>query len=264
MESSRIRNFHLESELFFPIRALCERLTGRNWPSCEELNRLAGPLHNANGLPVQFVEDCGDPLGYEQRIYLRGEVETRANSWHDLFNALVWMTFPKAKSRLNLLHFEEICNQPDKRRSRMRDIATLFDESGVIIASSSETLSGMLQAFEWKRLFWENRAKVIDEMRCYIFGHGLYEKGISPFIGLTGHAILFPVDQSFFGWPIGKQLAHLDERFESQFSEIASTRDFSPLPLLGVPGWTAENENAAYYDNQSYFRRGRTFRNASD
>ncbi|HLO65211.1 MAG TPA: DUF3025 domain-containing protein, partial [Azonexus sp.] len=33
--------------------------------------------------------------------------------------------------------------------------------------------------------------------------------------------------------------------------------DFQPLPLLGIPGVTPENENPAYYDDTWQFRPGR-------
>lgn len=237
-----------------PIRKYCVQLPESDWPSHELLNRLAVHVANSSGLPVRFVrEGCEH---YETRIHLEGEVHTRAASWHDLFNALVWMRFPKAKSCLNKLHFEEM-KKEDGKRGTMRDVATLFDESGVIVASSDPSLSDMLKRFEWKSLFLENREKVRDEMRFYLFGHGLYEKALSPYIGLTGHAVLFPVEKSFFSSPLDEQIEQLDSSFEGIFAQIATARELCPLPLLGVPGWAIENEDPAYYDNESYFRRGR-------
>lgn len=254
MENEWKPGFHARSEMFLPVRKFCEQLPEGGWPSHELLNRLARRVRNCNGRPIRFVKDRCEC--YEKRIYLEGEVETRESSWHDLFNALVWMSFPNAKSCLNRIHFDEMGKEEGKR-GKIRDIATLFDESGVIVASSNPSLSGMLKNFEWKSLFIENRKGVMEGMRFYIFGHGLYEKALSPFIGLTGHAILFPVEESFFGLPLESQLEALDASFEEIFSAIQTTRDLCPLPLLGVPGWAAENEDPAYYDNESYFRRGR-------
>ena len=73
---------------------------------------------------------------YEPRCYLTGEVQTRANNWHDLFNALVWLTFPKTKAVLNARHYhaltvEEIAS--GSHRGAVRDVNTLLDESGVIV-----------------------------------------------------------------------------------------------------------------------------------
>ena len=38
---------------------------------------------------------------YDARIALERVVPTRARSWHDLLNALVWATFPRAKLALH-------------------------------------------------------------------------------------------------------------------------------------------------------------------
>ena len=245
-----------ESDFFLPLRELAGKLG--QWPDCADLSMLASErsICNAKGLPVSFVEDRGKD--YEERIYLRGEVQTRSSSWHDLFNAFVWMSFPKAKAHLNAVHFHEMAIQAGKNRGEMRDIATLFDESGVIVASSDESLSNMLRNFEWKRLFWEHRESVRNGMRFYVFGHGLYEKGLAPFVGLTGHGLIFPVGHSFFGFPPEKQRFLLDESFATRYSKIRATRDFSPVPVLGYPGWTRENDLEAYYENERYFRRGRS------
>lgn len=245
-----------DSELFFPIREKADALFADGWPDCEALSRTTASVLNENGLPIRFVEDCGNP--YEERIYLEGEVQTRNSSWHDLFNALVWMTFPKSKARLNAVHYREILLQKDRVRSRIRDIATLFDESGVIVASSDERLSGLLRNFEWKSLFWKYREKTLESMRFFIFGHGLFEKALSPYTGLTGHGMIFPVDRKFFAMPMSEQLLLLDCAFASRHANIETSRDFSPVPLLGYPGWTEENAAEAYYDNRNYFRNGRT------
>ena len=244
------------SDLFFPLRPLAGVL--EEWPDCEMLSALAfeRSILNEKGLPIKFVDDRG--VDYEKRIYLEGEVQTRGHSWHDLFNALVWMSFPRAKSRLNAVHFSEMLVQKGSNRTNKRDIATLFDESGVIVASSSHVLSDMIRKFEWKKLFWENREAVKSGMRFYVFGHGLYEKGLSPFPGLTGNGLIFHVEKNFFDLPLEKQLIGLDEMFESHYSGIERTRDLSPVPILGYPAWTIENELEAYFDNERYFRKGRS------
>ena len=36
-----------------------------------------------------------------RRVLPRGEVETRPDNWHDWFNGLVWLTFPRAKAALS-------------------------------------------------------------------------------------------------------------------------------------------------------------------
>ena len=74
----------------------------------EELAAAAEGIGTARGRPMRFVPpgesaDRGARC-YELRIADTGEVETRERNWHDLFNALAWIAFPRAKSRINAQH----------------------------------------------------------------------------------------------------------------------------------------------------------------
>jgi len=35
---------------------------------------------------------------YAPRIYMTGEVQTRTNNWHDFFQFLTWLIFPRTKA----------------------------------------------------------------------------------------------------------------------------------------------------------------------
>jgi hypothetical protein len=97
-------------------------------------------------------------------------------------------------------------------------------------------------------------------MGFFLFGHGLYEKALRPYVGVTGQGLLVPVEPAFFAWPLARQLAHLDESLAAYLaapSHCRSTSELTPVPLLGVPGWTADNADESYYDNTAYFRPGR-------
>jgi hypothetical protein len=37
-------------------------------------------------------------------------------------------------------------------------------------------------------------------------------------------------------------------------AERLAAKPFVPLPLLGIPGWAAENENFSFYDDRRVFR----------
>jgi hypothetical protein len=53
----------------------------------------------------------------------------------------------------------------------------------------------------------------------------------------------------------------VDERAAAHFARpesVASTRTLQPLPVLGIPGWAPENEDAAFYDDEQVFRPRRT------
>ncbi len=180
----------LDSPCFAPLAPALEAL-GRDrstWPSWAELNALVGSAQgevaNAQGMPIRFVPQREGKRAfwqhYEPGIFRWGEVPTRAGNWHDFFNALVWLTFPKSKAAINEAHVRAMwaarrrTTPQDSQRGRLRDALTLFDEGGVIVVSASAALSDLLRQFRWKDLFWDARAQVLTDMRFIVFGHGLY------------------------------------------------------------------------------------------
>jgi hypothetical protein len=112
--------------------------------------------------------------------------------------------------------------------------------------------------FAWKELLWGRRRDVIVHMRFYPFGHGLCAQALQPFVGLTGKALLLDVDENFLHAPSEAQLHALDGQLAALVaSGLDHSRQLAPLPLLGIPGYTQDNEQESYYDNQDYFRPGR-------
>jgi hypothetical protein len=262
----------LHNIAFAPLHTIISRLETDGFPTLQDCNALLAesrpPVTVHDGRPLRFVPQEYGKLPfeaqYEPRCYLKGEVPTRANNWHDLLNALVWFTFPKSKAAINVRHYRVLTGDDDvalrSQRGAVRDTNTLLDESGVIVACADAELAGLLRDFRWKELFWQRRAQVQSSMGFYLFGHGLYEKALRPYLGMTGQGLVLPVEQAFFDWPQARQLAHLDELLAGYLSALEhcrSTRELSPVPLLGVPGWAVENEHASYYDNPRYFRPGR-------
>jgi len=265
-------DFAERSPMFEPLRAAANALRGPYWPGCDELNRIVASrresIVTAAGLPLRFV---GQELRqktfedkYEPRIFLRGEVQVRSCNWHDLFNALVWLTFPAAKAALNQRHYRELERQRAigaQDRGPAQDALTLFDEGGVIVAASDPALAALLTGFEWKSLFWQRRSEVLQRMRFYLFGHALYEKALAPFTGVTGRGVMFAVEDAFFALPLDAQLHALDARLAAHIGEaarFATPRELTPVPILGVPGWCDDNARSQYYDNVDYFRPART------
>lgn len=195
---------------------------------------------------------------YELRIHDEGRVPLRDGNWHDLFNALVWLAFPRTKAALNRAHAAELRAQRggvSKVRSARRDALTLFDESGVLVLSSSAAVLAGLRAFEWQRVFWQQREALMGSTRFVIFGHALYEKALSPYVGMSGHALLLHTPRACEALDDAASLAHADDLAAAALhSSIISARDLSPLPVLGVPGWYGANKEAVFYANTDYFR----------
>ncbi len=267
-------NTLLKNPIFAPLYALISVLPNDKFPTLIELNAVLAErsaattaLCVAAGHALRFVPQQAGKLGfeaqYEPRCYLTGEVQTRENNWHDLLNALVWLTFPRTKAAINARHFavlqtEQVAGK--SQRGAIRDSNTLLDESGVIVACANPELAALLRNFQWHELFWQQRAAVQNELGFYVFGHGLYEKAMQPYIGITGQGIIIDVAREFFSWDAVAQHAHLDEQLACHWRDPAqglSTRAFCPVPLLGVPSWWADNCVEDFYANTAYFRAGR-------
>lgn len=263
----------MESPLFATLHPILADFDGEDFPGLQDCNKLLAasdpPITVQSGMPLRFVpQECGKlsfEAQYEPRCYLTGEVQMRAHNFHDLFNALVWLTFPKSKAIINARHYRALMDkdtvvETGSQRGAVRDVNTLVDESGVLIVYSDAELAGLLRGFKWKELFWQRREQVRASMGFYLFGHGLYEKALQPYIGMTGQGLLMAVEPAFFAWDAEQRTRHLARLVADYLvspNHCRSTRDLSPLPLLGVPGWATDNNCAEYYDNTAYFRDGR-------
>lgn len=218
------------------------------------LQKTQPELINLNNQQIKFVEQAlsfpNFEDGYEQRIFLKGEVQTRYN-WHDFFNALTWMRFPEIKKLVNSLQYRDFVSQhklgKTKQRTLIQNQLAHFDECGVIVLSSSLHLLDMIKHHQWHELFWQNRNLVLDQMRFKIFGHALYEKALNPYIGFTGKAVLIHTDDfKNFDQQAAKYI-------QSNLSNIKNI--VAPLPILGIPGWWIDNINEQFYlGNTNYFR----------
>src|SRR5688572_3248781 len=83
------------------------------WPTVESLNLPSETLvHAYTGTPLVFERQTPelvlDGMHYEQRIYQRGQIATRENNWHDLFNAMMWLKYPRIKSALNSRQWNDV------------------------------------------------------------------------------------------------------------------------------------------------------------
>ncbi|HSD43805.1 MAG TPA: DUF3025 domain-containing protein [Burkholderiales bacterium] len=255
------------SPLLATVRPLLEHLSADRFPTLDELNLLAREqdLRSGGGAPIVFVPAAAArsrrlEAQYEIRIHCEGAVPTRAESWHDLFNALAWLVFPGTKATINRLHHDEMLRRrDDPQRGTARDVLTLFDEGGVIAACADASLARLLAEFRWKELFWTRRADVATSMRFRVFGHAIHEKALAPYKGVTAKTLVVEAPRATLELPDEALIAVLDERAAAHFAApgaLASTRSLHPLPILGVPGWTSANENAAFYDDPTVFRSG--------
>ena len=202
---------------------------------------------DANGAPVRFVPQQALPAGtaYECFVFERRACPTRDNL-HDFFNGLCWIRFPQAKARLNALQAAEIARDGvSSRRGPVRDAITVFDENGALLQAPPE-LWQALRARAWRQLFVELRP-LWAQARLVVFGHALLEKLASPRKDLTAH--VWDADA-----PLEEPAAADAWLAERCTAQALAAKPFTPLPVLGVPGWWPPNENFSFYDDSLVFR----------
>ena len=224
-------------------------------------------LQTGSGAPLRFAIPSATAESYEARAFLTGEVATRAGNRHDLFNALIWLAFPLTKAALNRRHVAALRlaeKQPGAVRGPLRDALTQFDECGVILAGSAPDLWAALCAHRWREVFVDRRDELRRTTRFLVFGHASHDALVAPFLGLCGKALFVEVDGAWLDLPEATGLAHLDARLAALFDTRSfSPRDWQPLPLLGIPGATRDNESPDYYDDPRQFRPARTMLSGS-
>ena len=214
-----------------------------------QIARASATLTLSSGVAVEFVSQSELPadIAYEAFIFSHKRVPTRDN-FHDFFNGLCWLRFPQTKLRLNFLQGQEITSQGvSATRGSLRDALTLFDEN-ILLLQASDDLWHALQVRDWKKLFGELRDEW-QSAHVVTFGHALLEKLVTPYKSITAHVYRIASDVD------AQDDQVLDDWLASNLQpNFLATKPFLPLPVLGIPGWWPENEDASFYADTQVFR----------
>jgi hypothetical protein len=244
-----------------PYRSLHPRLLRAlepfaSWPTPEQYDELAGQVPQAANVRLpRFVSQSRETLrrlgGYEQHVAQLSAVPTRPGNWHDFFNMTVWAHFPKLRWALNSLQIDPDAGPKDPRNGRApaQNLAATFDEVGLLVLSTSQSVLEELRALRFKRAFWERREELLATTRFWVVGHGVLESLLTPHPGLAVRSLLLYV-------PSLPPLAESDElRFEIDALVAARihawrvARDsLAPLPLLAIPNY-CDNDSSDFYDD---------------
>lgn len=259
-----------QSGCFAHLAELTDLAKSDDFPDLDALNSWLSPdTKTTTGKPIRFIpQPNADELAigwsYEAHIATTGQVPTRHRNWHDLFGAAMWCLFPKTKAIFNHWHFHDLqakqTAEHQKLRSQRRHVITALDECGLILVSRNSSVINALQHHEWIEGFWENRTAWERDIGVYMIGHANYEMMTRPFIGLTGKAWHVPMPDSFFALGLSAQYQMLDSQIADYLyhSEMRTVKEqLFPLPLLGIPSWSNNNEALAFYKNEEYFRPSR-------
>ncbi|HKT65932.1 MAG TPA: DUF3025 domain-containing protein [Burkholderia sp.] len=235
------------------------------------LDALNGALRDGThvcgrGRPLRFVPQAELPPGiaYETHIADTGGVPTRHNL-HDFFNALVWFAYPRTKAALNARQAAAIdaAGGVGPVRGTLRDALTLFDENAALFVTADRTLADALRGFNWQQLLVAARGAWGKRCEARVVGHALLEQLVAPYKSCTAHTWIVEVSDDYFSWPDAQRAAHVDARIAGELAtRDLTSRDFAPLPVLGVPGWCEANAAPAFYDDPAVFRSGRRARAA--
>ena len=211
------------------------------------MGSVAARLNTGSKAEVVFVPQSCLPDGhaYEQFVFDTQTVPTRDNL-HDFFNGLCWLTFPQTKTRLNQLQAAQLAlDGVQQTRGPVRDALTLFDENAAFL-NAPPPLWDALVSKDWQRLFVELRPMWKDA-QLILFGHALLEKLVTPRKPITAH--IYRAQAAM------QSIAALDAWIAFDLSaEKLAGKPFAPLPVLGVPGWWAENEKLSFYEDILVFR----------
>jgi hypothetical protein len=104
-----------------------------------------------------------------------------------------------------------------------------------------------LRDHDWSFLFQSSRAMWHKEISVVAFGHALLEKLVSPYNAITAHSLHIAL-------PAGSPLDAVDRRMAAALDEQLSPSHLMPLPVLGIPGWWAQNESPDFYVDRAVFR----------
>jgi len=226
----------LAHPIFDPVRTWLERIGGP--PSLALLNAFSEEqnLRTESGKPLRFVPPAPSDPYYEVHLFETGQVQTRPESKHDLFNALAWLAFPKTKARINAMHAAEIPHEGG-RRGRLRDMLTIFDEGGAIVVGG-EDVERLVRNAKWRELFVERHR----DFRIVVLGHAVLEQALAPHPGITCKVVFASAD-------IG-----VDARAAQLLTAIPSPKELPPVPVFGYPGWYPGSEAPGFYADERYFR----------
>lgn len=187
-----VRHFEKTSPIFEPFAPLAGVLSlHEHWPTLEDYTALVGTSHSQRGLDLprlSFAPPAPKPRRrrpapvvlsdlYDGSIVVRRQVPCVPESYHDLFNALIFAALPRSKHALHTRQFQALRDRipPGSlrlpaTRSREQDALTVFDEGGSVLIVSPEFYHGWRASSQHVLLEPNN-----SESKLVVFGHALLE-----------------------------------------------------------------------------------------
>jgi len=228
-----------------------------HFPAPSELRKLSEGVETALKPWFDFSTQDREQLllsgGFDRLLERTASVPTRVGSFHDLFGGLIWLHFPALKTAIHRLQLAASKGE----RSARENAATHLDESGVLVLSTEPTIFEALAALRFREVFWERRAELGQTTRFLVFGHGLLDALRDPHPRLMGKALFAHIAADKLALTSSAFRIFVDGALAARLPVFLDDPvRLEPLPVLGVPGWSAD-QSLAYYEDERYFRKAR-------
>jgi hypothetical protein len=231
-------------ELFWVVRDVARPFEAyREWPAIADYDALL-----AKRAGVHFREQPPRPRGarravaprraYDAVICEEGVVPSRARSWHDFFNALVWAAFPRAKRALHARQHRVVTR--GETRTREGDGLALLDEGCAVLLCRPSARAELERALASRAL---DAVATLARERVYVgavYGHAVLEhlaRDAPPVRALAHVASCERLDDAEacrLAADASLALALADERAfvdPDALHSLPATADLLPLPL---------------------------------
>lgn len=233
-------------------------------PDIDRMNRLLAEAVHVD--PLRFVAQTSallaDGLHYEQRIAEQRSIATREANPHDLFNALVWLRHTQLKQAMNTRQVADIARVGPKQRTRGQCALTHFDEAGAIVWLADGALVPLWDAHDWHGLFRRRGEDWGTRIAVTIVGHALFEYALVHDALPVAKALVVAVDgaqirrrctgnAAIGSWPEAEHALAADI---AAGQVLADPQELRPLPLAGIPHWSAAAQTDAFYSTAPCFR----------
>lgn len=111
-----------------------------------------------------------------------------------------------------------------------------------------------LRTHQWMDVLFLGRERFMCDADPWLFGHAAMEKLVAPRKAITVHTRIVWATDAYFGLPFEARRAWIDQAVSAELaSDGLTTACFTPLPVLGVPGWW-DNQDEAFYADTTVFR----------
>jgi hypothetical protein len=228
-------------------------LVDADWPALDALNMALAEACAAARIPPRRLQAqtpalLADGLHYETRIATDGIIASRADHWHDLLNALVWLQHPRIKHALNQRQAADVATSGPRQRSRAQCALTHFDEAGVVLVLRD---AGRLAA--WDRHDWPGLFVGLDgdAFAVVVVGHALLEHALDPgrLLCAKAIAVLDPAPADALAGVLAGIAADI-----AAGQLLGDPQQLRPLPLPGLPGWHPRSADPGFLREAECFQ----------